>query len=59
MVSKKQPEFSLPRRRKLVLSLLLQPLQLSPLTLNFSLIRLDLLLLLLVDIFLTLELIAN
>jgi hypothetical protein len=39
--------------------LLLHALQLSPLTLDFGLVRLDLLLLLLVDIFLPLELIAN
>ncbi len=45
--------------QSLVFSLILHPLQLSPLPFDFSLVRLDLLLLLLVNIFLTLKLIAD
>jgi hypothetical protein len=43
----------------LVFPLLFHALQLSPLTLDFGLVGLDLLLLLLVGIFMTLELIAD
>jgi hypothetical protein len=43
----------------LVFSLLFHALQLLPLTFDFGLVPLDLLLLLLVGIFMTLELIAN
>ena len=53
-----QPEFAAPQG-SLVFSLPLQALQILPLPLDFSLVRLYLLLLLLVNIFLTLELVAD